>query len=174
MNIYETIEESVNYLKSQDNEIGEYFISSSITEKIIPGTYRPIKAFIKPIYKDLVKSNNTITIMNLPSYRKLYPDIDYDTINPLLDYFEDERKCLISIKRFLNSKIDLPTASYTGIFLTTLCNIHNINTDKINRLNNLNQNGPYTFYLPESLTLPENQSLVNNIDTSINKLLIKK
>ena len=98
--LYELIAKAVNFLTDNKNETGERYLSIAITEEIIPKTQNNIKKFVLVSYKDLVKQNNSIRIMNNPLYRLINSNFDYNLTEPLLEYFEDEKKCLLTLKNF--------------------------------------------------------------------------
>lgn len=175
--LYELIAKAVNFLTDNKNETGERYLSIAITEEIIPKTQNNIKKFVLVSYKDLVKQNNSIRIMNNPLYRLINSNFDYNLTEPLLEYFEDEKKCLLTLKNFLNSKTKLPKASFVGVLTSTIIHIHNVNTDKINAIidmENKLQNSPYNLTLPSSYTTPDNHEFVNNIEKTVSKYLVKK
>jgi len=173
MNIYELIEKTVGYMQTTDNELWSYMVTSAVTEEIIPNTHKPIKNFVYPIYKKLVKADNYI--LN-PIYKILYPRTLFENASELLDYFKLEKECLITLKSFLNSNIDLPTAAYTGLFVTTIMDAHNINSDKYYEIAKMCQetnNNAYSVYIPDNYTKPVNLELVTDINTTVTKLLQK-
>lgn len=175
--LYELIANSINFLTQNNNEDGQDYLSISIAEGSIPKTSAPIKKFVLESYKDLLKKNNSVRKMNNPLYRLIYSQINYDIAQPLLEYFEDERKCLTTLKKFLNSKMELPKASFTGIFTSTIIHIHNVNIEKINKIIDMSQNlknSPFSVTLPASYTTPDNHEFINNIETTISKVLVKE
>ena len=177
MELYNLIANSANLLKQNNNEVGEDYLSIAFAEGIIPKTRVPIKEFVLKSYNDLSKKNNHVRRLNNPFYRLLYSNLDYDLAGPLLEYFEDERKCLDTLKNFLNSKLSIPVSSFSGVFTSTLIHIHNINIDKINNIIDLTQNlknSPFSITLPNDCTVPYKHEFVNEIESTISKILIKK
>lgn len=177
MELYEVIAQSINFLKDNNNSAGHDYLAIATAEGIIPKTRPHIKKFVLESYKDLVKQNNSVTKMNNPLYRLIYSNFDYKLAEPLLDYFNDEKKCLETLKKFLNSKMVLPTASFTGVLTSTVIHIHNVNIDKINKIIDVSknlQNGPFNVTLPDSYITPENHEFINTIEATVNKVLIKK
>lgn len=175
--LYELIADSINFLTNNNNQAGQDYISIAIAEGNIPKTRKPIKRFVLEAYNDLAKKNNIVRKMNSPLYRFIYSNIDREATQPLLEFFEDEKKCLDTLKKFLNSKIDLPIASFTGILTSALIHIHNVNIDKINNIVDMSQNlknSPFSVTIPNSYTTPENHEFVNNIEKTISKVLIRK
>lgn len=178
MDIYEpvlnTVQESVDYLKDNNNVLGEFFITSAITEEMIPATQKEIKKFVLRFYNILNSSNNRIRLVKIPLLKK--SSMDIEPVNPLLDYFSLEKECLRNLKKFIKSNYDLPLASYTGIFTTAIINMHNKNDDKLNRMveiSKISNNSPFCVQIPNECLTPSDVKLLDNINATV-KELIKK
>lgn len=177
MELYELIANSSNLLKQNNNDAGEDYLSIAYAEGIIPKTRQPIKKFVLQAYNDILKKNNQVRIMNNPLYRLIYTNMDYDLAKPLLEYFEDERKCLDALKKFLNSNLSIPVSSFSGVLTSTLIHIHNINIDKINNIIDISKklkNNPFRITIPDDYATPYKHEFVNEIESTISKVLIKK
>lgn len=171
------IAEAANFLTNNNNDAGQTYLSIAIAEGVITKTRTSIKKYVLKSYKSLLSSNNAIRIMNNPLYRMIYSNIDYEQTSDLLDYFENEKECIQTLKNFLNAKIEMPTASFTGIFTSTLIHIHNVNIDKINAIIDISKsvnNSPFKLTLPSHYTTPYNEEMVKDINDKINKVLIKE
>ena len=177
MDIFEVLQSSVDYLKENDNDLWEFFITASVTEEMIPDTYKAIKKYVLKFYNTVDSSNKTIRLIKIPLLKRVSPMVNNDKIEPLLDYFKQEKESLISLKKFLNSNYKLPLASYTGIFATAIIEIHTKNSDKLNKIIDiakLSSESNFNVQLPDNCLTPTNQELVCNIHETINKILIKK
>ena len=108
MDIFEVLQNSVDYLKINDNNLWEFFITSSVTEDMIPDTYKAIKKYVLKFYDSLNSSNSNIRLIKIPLLKRVSPIIDNDSINPLLEYFKQEKECLISLKKFFRCFPDAP------------------------------------------------------------------
>lgn len=176
MELYNLVGVSVNFLNQMNNDAGEDYLSIAIAEGTIPKTRTPIKKFVLESYKDVLKKNYSVTKMNNPLYRLIYSNIDYDLAQPLLDYFEDEKQCLYTLKNFLECKASFPIVSFTGILTSTVIHIHNINIDKINTIIDISQNSKNSAFnvtLPDNYTTPYNHQFINEMDRIVNKFLVK-
>lgn len=174
--LYELLANSINFLSSNNNEAGQDYLSIAVAEGIIPETRTHIKKFVLQSYKLLLKQNNSVRKINNPVSKLIYSNLDYELAQPLFEYFEDEKKCLDTLKELLNAKIDIPSASFTGIFTSTLIHIHNVNIDKFNKIIDISQNlqkRSFSITLPDSYITPVHQELVNNIETTVSKILKK-
>ena len=177
MDVFDIVQDSVDYLKNTDNILWEFFLNSSITEEMIPDTYKAIKKYVLKFYNNLNSSNNSIRLIKTPLLKMSSSIIDTHSIEPLLNYFKYEKECLINIKKFLNSNYDLPLASYTGIFTATVVGIHAENDDKLNRIIEIAKsakNSAFGVQIPNECLNPVNTELLCNINTTLNKTLIKK
>lgn len=174
--------DSIHFLETTNNQEWEQLQETSMIEIMNPASEicTTVKKGVITSYSLLLKN---IAKMKLVAFPRLilYSTLDKSSFEPYFTYFNDEQKALLSIKKLLKTNTkqlnsDFPLISTCGILCHAIGESHVENTrrltTKIETQNALN-NG-INVSIPSELIEPINQPLMQEINTTIHKQLIKK
>ena len=173
------IQDTVNFLVEKKDEHYDLFISTITPELVIPKTRTALKNYIIPLYKDLRNANFLIRHFNIRRAEKnqnllLKNDVKDNFIN----YFEQEKKCLQKIKSLLKLKSsDCPYISFSGILLVAIRNIHLTNQSKLLDIIETGiamERSSFDAYIPQNHLTPINPEIIDNINTGLDRVLVKE
>lgn len=175
------LSDSIEYLKTTDFYSWKLFTHASVTELSIPDTAKGIKNFVLNVHNPILSSNKKLRLIAFPILKK-YPEIfDPVIFEPFLDYFLDEKECLIALRKFLKSKYELSNtelAKYSscGIFACTIEKTHLENQKRLETILNIVNARIHGFdvYMNEDKMQPVNNVLIKKIGTTLKKELVTK
>jgi len=132
------IEQSIEYLEKKHDNISQAFKEKQLLEIASPTSFSQYEKD-KMIYltKLYITRDRAFTYALLPSLN-LFPQIyDLELMKEYRKYFKNEKKCLIAIRDILNSdkerlKNGSLTKSTCGLLLSTILDIHAINSRNLN------------------------------------------
>lgn len=177
------LEDTTKYLKETNNVSYEVFTSIAVTEFWIPETAKPIRKYVLQTHNKLLKANQKIRLLAFP-LTKLIPNIkDSDIIAQHRSYFQDEKECLLAMKRLLQSNkqaieedISYPIGACCGLFLNAIKETQNENSTRLTTFLRINETMTKGIdaYITEDAITPINNQLIKKMTTSFYKVLDKK
>lgn len=168
---------SINYLNTTNNEEWKAFLNPIVTET---RSYHNLSKGIITLYKPLLTDIQRLKLVAFPSIKHKFPS-QIDLFNPYFSYFEDEQKCLITIKKLLKTNpkgidSELSILSICGIIGHTIGETHVENTTRLINAVEIQStlNSGISVNVPNELINPINHPLVCEINATVHKKLVKK
>lgn len=173
------IQDTVDFLEEEKDTTYNLFLTTITTELVIPKTRPAIKEYVLPMYKEIRKANVLLRYLSIPLAKRTNNPLLKDKVEEdFMNYFEQEKECLKKIKVLLNTKSnECPNISFSGILLTAVSKLHLVNQDKLLTIIETGtslQSGAFTAYIPDNNLIPANQEIINNINTGLDRVLVKE
>lgn len=174
--------DSINYLNTTNNQEWKQLQETAWTEIMDPTSEVCVMIKKGTIHLSslLLKDITRMKLIAFPSII-LSSSLDKSSLEPYSVYFNDERKTLLSIKKLLKTNIeklnsDFPLISTCGILCHAIGESHTENSRRLIKKIETQKalDSGILVNIPSELIEPINSPLVQEINTSIHKCLIKK
>ena len=162
----EIIKQSIEYLKTTEDKDWDIFINKHVC--IVDNDI--LKEYVLEVRKDLISCINRMKLTTFPLVRLKKNYFSMDRVEAFISYFNDEKECLINLKKFLRSNYtdssNLTPCQISGLLVHTLGNTHTDNQQRLLQSLKIDTaiNSGIDVYIDEEKITPVNHQLVKTIN----------